>query len=291
MASTNSIRSSDLNLNSIDHRPDAYRLVDTESEDFAELCDSISQFGVLHPILVRPVKERYEILSGHRRFVASRHLGLSSIPCRILPVKNELAEAIIEFATNAVRSDPKPCEYGRAVASILARLGGETKLHQLCAIVNKGPTWIRDRLTLLTLHPTIQEDVDNNRISIGAGVILSKVSHQVQLKMRNLARDLPAKKLAALVRDQRLTSVVTRTNLGCTTKQRNYQQDFTIRGKKELGKALDDPYLVEYACSEPFTPDEARVAREVLHWVCKLDPESIMRRRQQLEARRVGEKE
>lgn len=264
-------------------------MVDTESEEFAELCDSIAQFGVLHPILIRPKGDKYEILSGLHRYEASKHLGLTSIPCKILRVKDDLAAAIVEFATNAIRKDPRPCEYARAVNRILDKLGGNTKIHKLCAVINKGPVWIRDRLTLLALHPDVQKDVDANVISIKSGVILSKVGHEVQLKLRILARDLTAKQLASLIRDQRVTSAINhQLSSGCTTKQRLYPQDFTVRTKKDLSKALDDPYQVSYACSRPFSPEDARVAREVLHWVCKLDPESVIRRRQILEARKVG---
>lgn len=287
MASS-SLISTDILMCDIVPRPNAYRRVDTECVEFSELCDSIESFGVLTPILVRPIKgDKYEILSGHRRHLASKHLGLSSIPCKILRVKDELAAMIVEFATNALQLDPKPCEYARSVAAIMAKMGHTTTIHALCAAINKNPKWIQSRLTLLKLHPDLQQDVDENLLSIKAGVILSKLSKEMQLKFRNLAKEVTGKQLARLVRDQRVRAAVQQVKRGCIQRQRNYREDFSVRSKKELAKGLDDPYFVEYACSRPFSPDEARVAREVLHWVCKIDPESVKRRQQILDSRRV----
>lgn len=268
---------------------DAYRKVDVEEVEFNELCDSISQHGVLHPILIRPKGDKFEILSGHRRFRACQYLGLSSIPARIMKVNDKLAISIVEFVTNAIRTDPRPCEYARAVNRILGKLGGDTSLLQLSAIINKTPNWIRDRLTLLQLDPILQNDVDENRISIKAGVILSKLPMATQLKFRDLAQNMTAKRLAAYVRDQKLTGEVNKQlKLGCVSKQREYPKDFNPRTKNQLSKALDDPYILEYACSSSFSPEDARLVREVLLWVCCLDAESVVRRRQILELRKSG---
>jgi ParB/RepB/Spo0J family partition protein len=289
MASTNRIASSDLEMVEILPRQDAYRKVDTEAVDFHELCDSIEQVGVIHPIVVRPKGDKFEILSGHRRFRACQHLGFSTLPCRILNVKDELAAAVVEFVTNAVRTDPKPCEYARAVYGILQKMGGDIRIHHLCAIINKRPEWIRDRLTLLNLETVIQEDVDADKTSIKAGVILSKLPKTTQLKFRRLAQTHTAKQLANLVRNQKVTSEVNKQlRLGCVSKQREYPKDVYPRTKKELSDALDDPYLLEYACSGSFAPNDARLVREVLLWVCQLDPEAVIRRRQILELRKQG---
>jgi len=67
-----------ISLSKIDPNP---RQARNELGDIQELMSSIRAKGVLEPILVRPRDERYEIIAGERRFIASRNLGLSEIPC------------------------------------------------------------------------------------------------------------------------------------------------------------------------------------------------------------------
>lgn len=82
-------------LDRIDPNPQQAR---SELGDLDELMASIKAKGVLEPILVRPKNNRYEIIAGERRYVASKNLGLSEIPCIEMDVRdNEALElALIE---------------------------------------------------------------------------------------------------------------------------------------------------------------------------------------------------
>jgi len=82
-------------LERIDPNP---RQARCELGNLEELMASIKSKGVLEPILVRPRKDRYEIIAGERRYVASKNIGLKEIPCIEMNVKdNEALElALIE---------------------------------------------------------------------------------------------------------------------------------------------------------------------------------------------------
>ncbi len=84
-----------ISLDRIDPNP---RQARSELGNLDELMASIKAKGVLEPILVRPKNDRYEIIAGERRFVASRNLGLPQIPCIEMNVRdNEALElALIE---------------------------------------------------------------------------------------------------------------------------------------------------------------------------------------------------
>jgi len=76
----------------------------SEIGDLKELMDSIRSKGVLEPILVRPKGNRFEIIAGERRFVASKNLGLSEIPCIEMEVEEQ--EALeISLIENLQRKD------------------------------------------------------------------------------------------------------------------------------------------------------------------------------------------
>jgi ParB family chromosome partitioning protein len=73
--------------------------VDTESEDFQQLVESIRENGVIYPVLVRPMDDKYEIIAGHCRVAASKMAGLNEIPA-ICKVMDDYEATIIMVHTN-----------------------------------------------------------------------------------------------------------------------------------------------------------------------------------------------
>jgi ParB family chromosome partitioning protein len=73
--------------------------VDTESEDFQQLVESIRENGVIYPILVRPMDDKYEIIAGHCRVEASKIAGLTEIPA-VCKVMDDYEATIIMVHTN-----------------------------------------------------------------------------------------------------------------------------------------------------------------------------------------------
>ena len=57
--------------------------VDVESESFLQLVDSIREYGIIYPIKVRPVGDKYEIVSGHCRVRAAKEVGITSVPADV----------------------------------------------------------------------------------------------------------------------------------------------------------------------------------------------------------------
>ena len=79
-------------LNSFKNHP--FR-VDEESEQFNRLKESIEELGVLSPILVRPLEDRYEIISGHCRTRAAELVGLKTVPAKVVPMDDYQATVIM----------------------------------------------------------------------------------------------------------------------------------------------------------------------------------------------------
>jgi ParB/RepB/Spo0J family partition protein len=72
--------------------------------DLTELIDSIRNMGVLEPILVRPMGERYEVIAGSRRFKAAQAAGLTTIPARVLEL-TEVQAILTSYIENRQRQD------------------------------------------------------------------------------------------------------------------------------------------------------------------------------------------
>jgi ParB family chromosome partitioning protein len=135
-----------------------------EDEALEELADSISQLGVLQPILVQKKGNRYEIIAGERRWRASRKAGLTEIPAIIRDYSDQetLELSLIE---NIQRQDLNPIEEAKA----FRRLVEEFSLRQedLAVRVSKSRTAITNSLRLLKLDERVQDMIVQGQISMG----------------------------------------------------------------------------------------------------------------------------
>jgi len=138
-----------------------------------ELAESIKTLGIIQPITLRKEKDRFLIISGERRFRASKMAGLKTIPAYIRLVNDQelLEMALVE---NIQREDLDPIE----VALTYQRLLEEVNLTQenLSSRIGKDRSTITNSLRLLRLSPEIQSAIRNQEISAGHGRALLSLS-------------------------------------------------------------------------------------------------------------------
>ena len=135
-----------------------------EEEALEELADSIRQFGVLQPILVKKNGSRYEIIAVERRWRASRKAGLREIPAIIRDYSNQ--ETVeLSLIENIQRENLNPIEEAKAFKRLLDEFG--LRQEDLAARVSKSRTAITNAVRLLKLDERVQEMVVDNRISMG----------------------------------------------------------------------------------------------------------------------------
>jgi ParB family transcriptional regulator, chromosome partitioning protein len=129
-----------------------------------ELADSISAQGVIQPIVVRAVGDRYEIIAGERRWRASQQAGLKEIPVVIREVDEPTAVAI-GLIENIQRADLNPLEE----ASALERLLTEFRLthQQIAEAVGKSRSTITNLLRLQELNPEVKAWVAQSQLEMG----------------------------------------------------------------------------------------------------------------------------
>jgi ParB family chromosome partitioning protein len=117
----------------------------------ADLVESIKRYGVLTPLIVRPVGNagKYEIIAGARRFRASRGAGLKEVPCRIVKIENDAALEVI-VVENLQRENIHPLEEAESFRELLELSNGDKA--GLCNRVGKKPSYVEKRLALLSLN-------------------------------------------------------------------------------------------------------------------------------------------
>lgn len=169
----------ELDLNSIEVNPFQPRTSFNE-EALQQLATSIKELGIIQPITVRKLGyDQFQLVSGERRFRASKIAGLETIPAyiRIANDNESLEMALVE---NIQRQDLDPIE----VALSYQRLIDEIDLtqEQLSDRVGKKRSTITNYLRLLKLDPIIQTGMRDGFLSMGHGRALINIEdHDVQL--------------------------------------------------------------------------------------------------------------
>tara|TARA_B100000676_G_scaffold61188_1_gene60556 strand:- start:3830 stop:4684 length:855 start_codon:yes stop_codon:yes gene_type:complete len=171
-------------------------------EKIKELSLSIKQHGIIQPITVRRIdNDKFQLISGERRFRASKLIGNKTIPAFIRDTddKNLLELALIE---NIQRENLNSIE----IAISYKKLIDELKINQekLGTRVGKDRTTINNYLRLLKLPPTIQKGLKDNKIQMGhARSLIAIETSELQLKIYQLilVNKLSVRKTEELVRN------------------------------------------------------------------------------------------
>ena len=168
-----------------------------DNEEMERLAESIKAHGVVSPIIVRPLEnttDEYEIISGHRRVMASRKAGITEVPALIVSLDRDAA-AIVLVDSNLHREHIMPSEKAFAYkmkAEALEHQGWRSDLtscqvgtklrtdEQIAADANDSARQIQRYIRLTNLIPEILQYVDEGRISFTPAVELSYLNEQEQ---------------------------------------------------------------------------------------------------------------
>ena len=150
-------------INNNDILPNRYQPRKKFSEDeLLDLTESIKKYGILEPIIVRPLGDKYELVAGERRYKANVLAGNESIPARIVNLDDaECSEiAIIE---NLQRKELSALEealsYKRAIDL------GYANQKQLAEKIGKSQSYVANKIRLLKLSDEVQDALIENTIS------------------------------------------------------------------------------------------------------------------------------
>jgi len=163
-----------------------------DEQALAELSQSIMQFGVLQPILVRPLFDGgYQIVAGERRYRASRMAGLTEIPAVIRELTdNETMElALIE---NLQREDLSPIEEAKGYKTLIDTY--QMSQEQVAQTVGKSRPAITNTMRLLLLPDDVIERVEKGELSQGHARALLALENKALISA--IAEDIVAKGLS-----------------------------------------------------------------------------------------------
>ncbi|MFN5415978.1 MAG: ParB/RepB/Spo0J family partition protein [Flavobacteriia bacterium] len=173
-----------------------------EKEALAELSQSIAVHGIIQPLTVRKLgNDKYQLISGERRFRASQMAGLKEVPAYVR-VANDQTMLEMALVENIQREDLNAVE----VALSYQRLIDECNLtqEQMSQKIAKSRSSITNHLRLLKLPAEIQLGVRDNLISMGharALVSAGDEAFQLSLYKRVIDENLSVRELETLIRE------------------------------------------------------------------------------------------
>lgn len=137
--------------------------LEIDPEEISELAESISEIGLLQPVLLRPLNGRLEMVAGHRRLLACKKLGLSRIDAVVKEMTDQEA-AIIRASENLERKDLSPIEEAIIFGNLTTKY--KMSLEQVARKFGYKPGTIRRRMDILKMPPPLQQAVHKKQISV-----------------------------------------------------------------------------------------------------------------------------
>lgn len=149
--------------------------MEIEEGPILELADSIKAMGQLQPILLRPVGKRYEIVYGHRRFLANQRLGNARIWVTIKEL-NDVDVALMRATENIARLDISPVEEAAVYMDLYEN--HKLDMDQIAKRMGKTVGIVKRRMDLLAMPSSLQEAVHRKQISYGVAESLWRLKDE-----------------------------------------------------------------------------------------------------------------
>lgn len=166
-----------IKLELIDEPAGIIRL-EIDPEEIKGLAANIKAVGLLQPIVVRAVNERYEIVYGHRRFLAVKSLGREEISC-IVRAFSDVDCALARASENRCRVDLSPVEEAAVYADLRDRFG--LSYDEISDHMGVSGGIVRRRLDLLKMPESLQQAVHFKRITVGVAEEFSRLSDPAKI--------------------------------------------------------------------------------------------------------------
>ena len=229
----------DLDLKLIEMNPFQPRSRFNE-ESLRELASSISELGVIQPITVRKLEfNKFQLVSGERRFRASKLIGKITIPA-FIRVANDQESLEMALVENIQRQDLDPIEISLSYQRLIEEI--EITQEVLSDRVGKSRSTIANYLRLLKLDPIIQTGMRDRFISMGHGRAIINIDNsreQLRIYEKVISENLSVRETEALVRNVKIEPK------NKTLTKKTVLPNYLKTAKKELSKYLDSPVIIK----------------------------------------------
>ena len=198
-----------------------------DEKKLEELSESIKQFGVIEPVVVREkANGRYQLIAGERRWRAAQKAGLHEIPA-VVRERQGKTEALVSLVENIQRDDLDPISIAESIRETMDSTGISGDEVGRC--IGRTSGYIHQHLALLKLEPSFRQMIRQGELSHVFSRVLKDLPHEDQ------------KRYAILAKAKRLTPMGLRTLLGKDKRPQARSvsaRDLEIRLQRALGSKV-----------------------------------------------------
>ena len=180
-----------------------------DQDSLKDLADSIKQHGVIQPLVVRELADKYEIIAGERRYKASTMAGLQALPVVVVHL-SDIESAEVALIENIQRKDLTPIEEAKSYQRVLDL--GQMTQEQLAVRMGKSQATIANKLRLLGLSPAVQEALMKEQISERHARSLLSIKDPVE--QEKTLKDIINKRMTVRQTDELICSRIVEPSLG-----------------------------------------------------------------------------
>ena len=175
------------------------------------MADSIRSQGLIQPIVVRKIADRYELIAGERRWRAAQIAGLQDIPA-VIKQADDQAAAAMALIENLQREDLNPVEEAVAIANLIAQFNWTHQ--EVAEVLGKARATVSNSLRLLELADSARQLVNDRLLSMGhARALLS-----LPLEQQNtIAKEIVAKQLSVRQTEQLVKKLLAQSGKKATS--------------------------------------------------------------------------
>jgi len=171
-----------------------------DKENLEELTNSIRERGVIQPIIVRnseDIKNKFEIITGERRWLAAQNAGLHEVPV-VITEANDLKSLEFAIVENVQRHDLNPIEEAYGYQRLISDFGYDHE--KVAKFIGKSRSHISNCLRLLSLPKEVIEMIENNKLSQGHAKVLVGLENASFLANKIVYKKLSVRQTENLIR-------------------------------------------------------------------------------------------
>ena len=251
--------------------------VNKDSADFQEFLASITNKGVLEPLVVRRIEDEdgnpmISLIDGFRRFTAAKLAGIEVVACKIYDNCSDKDALALQLELNIHRLKNTDREIYKQLTTIIEMEGSTMTIPRLAKLVNKSVQWVKERLKIESLSPDILDLVNRGIISGGNAVQLVKIWSQDRPEWIEKAQTLTVADFKSLVK----AYLRQRTKENVDPKP--WAPDLKFRSLPELRIELRDLKAIKAIVASMPNASPIELVREGLAYAVSMDKETLEER-------------
>lgn len=151
-----------------------------DRDELYDLADDIKKNGLINPITVRPIGDKYELVAGQRRFLAHQIGGIIRIRCIVRELTDDEALGVMT-SENLARVDVNPVDEAKHIGRLMNMYNNDAQ--QVARVVNRSVSWVKDRVLVSAMPDYMQEELGAGRLKLGVALNLLEIDDDAILRM------------------------------------------------------------------------------------------------------------